>query len=179
MDLRQKKTLRAIEHTFHTLLRQKKLEAITVTELCRQAEISKATFYLHYRDIFDLAEKMQNEVIQAVFSKLENPMDVLTNTTGFMQTLARAVEQETERIQILFSDNQAGALPIHILQYLKSYIFTHAPELKDDPRIQVFLNYHIMGGYYACIESSNNIGYKEALKILEEIQIWYPEYRKA
>ena len=176
MDLRQKKTLRAIAQAFYTLRQQKKLEAITVTELCNQAEISKATFYLHYRDMFDLSEKMQNEVIQNIFSKLENPMEILTDPTGFMQTFTRVVEQESERIQVLFSHNQAGALPLCILQYLKTYIFTHIPELKDDPKIHVFLNYHIMGSYYACTES--NMGYKETLKILEEIQIHFPEYRK-
>ena len=51
MDLRKKKTLRAIRQAFYDLRKQKKLEAITVTELCRSAEISKAAFYLHYRDI--------------------------------------------------------------------------------------------------------------------------------
>ena len=63
MDLRQKKTLRAIGQAFYALRKQKKLEAITVTELCKNAEISKATFYLHYKDIFDLSEKLQDEII--------------------------------------------------------------------------------------------------------------------
>ena len=32
-------------------------------ELAELAEISKATFYLHYHDIYDLSSKMQKEVI--------------------------------------------------------------------------------------------------------------------
>lgn len=173
MDLRQKKTLRAIAQAFYTLRKQKKLETITVTELCRLAEISKATFYLHYRDLFDLSDKMQTQVIEAVFSNLINPMEILTNTAGFMQTFARAVELESERIQILFSDTQAGALPIRILQYLKSYIFAHAPELREDPKVQAFLTYHIMGGYYVCMDCGKS-DYKEALKILEALQPRFP-----
>lgn len=69
MDLRKKKTLRAIRQAFYDLRKQKKLEAITVTELCRSAEISKAAFYLHYRDIYDLSEKLQAEVIESVDRK--------------------------------------------------------------------------------------------------------------
>jgi AcrR family transcriptional regulator len=169
MDLRQKKTLRAIAQAFYALRKQKKLEAITVTELCQCAEISKATFYLHYRDIFDLSEKMQNEVIDSVFSKLENPMEVLTNSRRFMQSFVLAVEQESERIPIIFSDSQAGALPVRILQHLKEYIFIYAPQLRDDPKIQVYLTYHVMGGYYACMERPDGLGYKQVLEILEKI----------
>ena len=169
MDLRQKKTLRAITEAFYHLRKQKKLEAITVTELCRQAEISKATFYLHYRDIFDLSEKLQQQVIESIFSNMDDPMKILTDSAGFMQSCVQAVEQESERINILFSDNQAGALPLHILQYLKKHIFAHAPQLRNDPKIQVLLTYHVMGSYYACMEDSNKIGYKQVLKILETI----------
>ena len=170
MDLRQKKTLRAIEQAFYTLRKQKKLEAITVTELCANAQISKATFYLHYRDLFDLSEKLQNELIEVVFSELENPMAILTEPAGFMRSFVRAVEQEFERITVLFSGSQAGLLPVQIVHHLKEYIFTHAPKLKDDPKIQVFLTYHVMGSYYACMERPNRGEYKEVLKILESIQ---------
>ena len=172
MDLRQKKTLRAITQSFYRLRKQKKLEAITVTELCKHAEISKATFYLHYRDIFDLSEKLQNEVIESIFSKMNDPMEILTDSTSFMQSCVQAVEQESDRISILFADSQAGALPVHILQYLKDHIFTHAPQLRDNPQIQVLLTYHVMGSYYACMEDPNRIGYKKILKILDSIPLF-------
>ena len=55
MDLRQKKTLAAIRTAFLELLGKKPLEKITVKELAEKAQISKATFYLHYQDIYDLA----------------------------------------------------------------------------------------------------------------------------
>ena len=169
MDLRKKKTLRAISQAFCTLRKQKKLEAITVTELCAQAEISKATFYLHYRDIFDLSEQLQNQVIESIFSKMEDPMMILTDSGSFMRSCVQVMEQESERINIVFSDSQAGTLPIRVLQHLKDHIFTRAPQLQSNPKIQVLLTYHIMGSYYACMENLNQMGYKEVLKILETI----------
>ena len=169
MDLRQQKTLRAIEQSFYGLRKQKKLEAITVTELCRNAEISKATFYLHYRDIFDLSGKMQDKVIKAVLSKLEDPMEILTNHTAFMKSFVQAVEQEAFLINIVFSGSQTGALPLRIVHHLKEHIFTQSPHLRDNPKIQVFLTYHIMGGYYACMENGGS-HYTEILKILETLQ---------
>lgn len=176
MDLRQKKTLRAIEQAFYALRKQKKLEAITVTELCRNAEISKATFYLHYRDIFDLSEKMQNDIIEGIFSRLEKPMEILTDPAGFMKSFVHAVEQDFERINTVFSGSQAGALPIRIMHHMKEYIYTQAPQLQDDPKVQVYLTYHTMGGYYACTENASTIGYKDILKILEEIHLSLPNH---
>lgn len=169
MDLRQKKTLRAIAESFYELRKQKKLETITVTELCRLAEISKATFYLHYRDIFDLSEKLQQEIVGSIFSRMDDPMTVLTDYSGFMHSCVQAVEKESDRIDILFSDTQAGALPLHILQYLKEHIFAQNPQLREDSRVQVLLTYHVMGSYYACMENPGQIGYKQVLKILETV----------
>lgn len=53
-DLRVKKTKKAIHNTFMELLKTKPVSKISVTELAKTAEINKATFYLHYKDIFDL-----------------------------------------------------------------------------------------------------------------------------
>ncbi|MBO7253106.1 MAG: TetR/AcrR family transcriptional regulator [Oscillospiraceae bacterium] len=169
MDLRQKKTLHAITQAFYALRKQKRLESITVTELCKHAQISKATFYLHYRDIFDLSDTLQHELIASVFSQIHDPMQILTDSAAFLHACVHAVEQESEKINILFSDTQAGTLPLHILQYLKEHIYANAPQLQKDPKIQVLLTYHVMGSYYACMENPNQIGYKQVLKILETL----------
>ena len=44
------------------LLEQKDLEYITVKELCRKAGVNRSTFYLHYTDIYDMMEKIENEL---------------------------------------------------------------------------------------------------------------------
>ena len=56
MDLREKKTKRNIRNAFIELRAKKPLERISIKELAELAEISKATFYLHYKDIYDLSE---------------------------------------------------------------------------------------------------------------------------
>ena len=53
-DLRVVKTERAIYRALIELLQKKELEKITVSELAELAEINKATFYLHYADIYTL-----------------------------------------------------------------------------------------------------------------------------
>lgn len=66
MDLRERKTKRAIKDAFLQLRVKKPLERIRVKELSELAQISKATFYLHYKDIYDLSEQLRNEVVQDI-----------------------------------------------------------------------------------------------------------------
>ena len=170
MDLRKKKTLRAIKTAFYALRESKNVEQISVTELTRKAEISKATFYLHYHDIFDLSEKLKQEVILSVMSRLENPMELLTDSIAFMDKLVAALEAEKENVLPLFSGTQAAALPISLEASLKEYIFAHAPHLRSDARVNVYLTYHIQGGYYAYIENVERLGYDQVIDVIAEIQ---------
>ena len=170
MDLRKKKTLRAIKTAFYTLRESKNVEQISVTELTQKAEISKATFYLHYHDIFDLSEKLKQEVIRAVMSRLEDPMEIPTDSVSFMEKLVAALEAEKENVLPLFSGTQAAALPISLEASLKEYIFAHAPHLRNDARVNVYLTYHIQGGYYAYMENVERFGYEQVIDMIEEIQ---------
>lgn len=69
-DLRIRKTKRAIYHAFSELIKEKTLDKITVTALASRAEINKATFYLHYRDIYDLYQDALQEHLKEVAQKI-------------------------------------------------------------------------------------------------------------
>ncbi len=49
-DLRIQKTRAALRLAFFELTEEKPIEEITVNELCRRADVRRATFYKHYRD---------------------------------------------------------------------------------------------------------------------------------
>ena len=70
-DRRVRKTRKAICDVFCELTKDKKLNEITIKELCAKADINKSTFYLHYRDIYDLAESIENQLIQDVCTIIE------------------------------------------------------------------------------------------------------------
>jgi AcrR family transcriptional regulator len=43
-------------------MRQKPIKDITVRELAQLVDINRCTFYLHYRDIYDMVEQVEQEV---------------------------------------------------------------------------------------------------------------------
>lgn len=58
MDLRIKKTKRAIRSAFAELIKEKPMEKITVKEIAERAEINKTTFYAHYETVYDLVDQL-------------------------------------------------------------------------------------------------------------------------
>lgn len=62
-DRRVRKTKRQLKQTLTRLLRNKSLKDISVLELTELADVNRGTFYLHYRDIYDLYEQLENEIL--------------------------------------------------------------------------------------------------------------------
>ena len=69
-----KYTKMVIRESLFELLKTKQLNQITVKELCKLADINRGTFYSHYTDLFDLVEKLEEELIKGMKAvmKFEN-----------------------------------------------------------------------------------------------------------
>ncbi len=149
MDIREKKTKRAITNAFLELRSRKPIERVTVKELSEKAEISKATFYLHYRDIYDLSATLENQVIQEVLKAIESPEAVFNDPKLFITELSQAFFAQESLIDILFSGSRANILPNRIEEELKKFILLERPELQNDVNFHIDFTYRVQGGYHA------------------------------
>ncbi|MBQ2264322.1 MAG: TetR/AcrR family transcriptional regulator [Oscillospiraceae bacterium] len=111
MDLRQQKTKRSIINAFLRLRSKKPLEKITVRELSELAEIHKATFYLHYHDIYELSESLERELIESILAGISDPASFLTNTERFNEELYCLLISHESMLGILFSGSVPDCLP--------------------------------------------------------------------
>ena len=169
MDLREKKTKRNIKNAFIKLRSTKPLERITIKELVESAEISKATFYLHYRDIYDLSDSLQKELIQDILQSLDQPELFLTDTTAFTSALFYAFSAHHSMIEILFSGSQSAVLPLSIEKELREYIFKIIPSARDNAKFNILLTYQILGGYHAYQQYHQNYGIDYIVDVIREI----------
>ena len=72
-DLRVTKTKQALEEALLTLLQEKPLKSISITEICRLAKINRGTFYLHYGQIDDLFEEYYREIMKDLTDSYQEP----------------------------------------------------------------------------------------------------------
>ena len=87
-DIRVKRTKKLIRQGLVELSATKRINKITVKELTDYIEINRGTFYLHYKDVYDLIESLENELYDDFEKKLSSftpetllstPVDVCEN----------------------------------------------------------------------------------------------------
>ncbi|MEK0316291.1 TetR/AcrR family transcriptional regulator [Cohnella sp. 56] len=72
-DPRIVRTRRLLRDAFVELLEELDVEKISVNRLAERATINRVTFYLHYRDIPDMMEKMADDMIEDIRAILQSP----------------------------------------------------------------------------------------------------------
>ncbi len=164
MDLREKKTRRSIKQAFLTLRRKKALERITVTELSKLAEISKATFYLHYKDIYDLSEQLQEEVIRNILSGIAAQSISPADRYAFTKAMFLAFHAAQKEIETLFSGTQNAVLPMRIETEIKAFFKQQYPELPKQS--EMLLTYSIYGSSYVYERYKNHCGMEELIELV-------------
>lgn len=128
IDRRKAKTKQALRDALVALMKEKGLEAITVSDLTRKANINRGTFYLHYRDVLDLREHFKAEVQEGllrIVARLE-PRDM------FKQALEGKVYDGLIRLYEYF-DSQADFFEVMLGQngdlsfsiFMKETIHSH------------------------------------------------------
>ena len=59
---KRKKSQEKIEKIFLQLIQKKNIDEITVSMICDLSDLNRSTFYANYTDIYDLAEKIKNNM---------------------------------------------------------------------------------------------------------------------
>lgn len=93
---------------------------LTIQKVAKQAGLNRSTFYLHYKDIYDLQEQLQLEIIEALTNKVEALAftEDLTHETKLVHLLDYLYTIKIE-LSILF---QSGQLEIKLLNLIKELI---------------------------------------------------------
>ena len=58
--------------SFMSLLKQKPIDKISVTELCQAANVNRGSFYAHYADVYDLLGQIESIVYERLCSAVRN-----------------------------------------------------------------------------------------------------------
>ena len=106
-DRRNLKTEKLIKDIFLSLLKTKDINKISVAEICRLADIGRGTFYLHYEDVYDLYESIENELITDLKNmfKASFPTTDSTNSLKLSNSLVTYIENNEDLFKILIRSN--------------------------------------------------------------------------
>lgn len=112
-DNRVKKTKESLQLALLSLLKEKTLEKITVTELCRRSEITRRTFYLHYENVpsyfAELVEQLLNELEQTLKKSTNHRLQTSNKLEPQMVYLFEHVYVHREFYQFIFNKHASFA----------------------------------------------------------------------
>jgi len=96
LDRRTLYTQGVIKEAFVQLLQEMPFEKITVTAICKLAEINRGTFYIHFYDPYDLLKRLEEECRETMLVALKNidfdddaMLDVF-EITAFIQQIVKS-----------------------------------------------------------------------------------------
>ena len=104
-DRRVRRTKKLLTQALTQLLQEKQINEITVKELTDLADMNLGTFYLYYKDMFDMLEKIEDgmfEALNAIVSLHEHD-DMSQQTKLILLDLFRFIEDNQEMCRVLLS----------------------------------------------------------------------------
>lgn len=152
IDPRVKRTKELIRSSFLSLIAEKGFDTITVQDITQKAQINRATFYRHYKDKYDLLEKIIDEKLD-IFLKSINPK-------SFHSIPYQYSEEEPHPIYF--------ALFEHILEHIEFYKVMLGSNGLYEFRVRM-INVVIDAFYNEFLE----IFHKREVKVPEDILINY------
>ena len=70
-DRRIRKTKSQLRAGLSKLMQHKSIKEITVKELVEEVDINRSTFYLHYTDIYNMLETIENELQEEILKIIQ------------------------------------------------------------------------------------------------------------
>lgn len=102
MDRRIQYTKKVIKETCIELLSEKDITKVSVSELCKKADINRATFYRYYLDIFDLLSKIEDEFVEELKNSYKGYNTKDNELYDYILALLKTCLNNKKLVKILF-----------------------------------------------------------------------------
>jgi len=178
IDRRVRKSKEAIRTALVKLLKHKNIEDITVTEIAKEADVNRKTFYNNYENIYQVIEEIENDIVISftdLLSKI-NLDEMLKQPLKFFETLTNIVQKDFEFYSNLVQAQRLGGfnLVLKITETLKESVKANLPKelFKDKFTMEFSIDYMITGmmeGYTEWLQNPKEISLEKLTNTMSTI----------
>ena len=173
-DRRTLKTKKAIFQAFSELLKEKELRKITVQEVVDKADISRVTFYKYYLDVYDLYDKIENELLTNIglitLQLADKPSD------EFFKELVTYIYNNRVTFDMVFSPNSTNKLRdklSHIIEGIFKKIYSEKLGISIDSEDLAYICCYRSSGFLAVIQRWVQNGFSQSCEnMVKQISIF-------
>jgi len=105
-DRRVRYTKMVLRESMLDLLKNKSLNQISITELCKAADVNRNTFYKHYNTPYEIIREMEDEMFNALMNSIKD----IDNVDGIILASCRTLERDKKMSVIIFSETDSSSL---------------------------------------------------------------------
>lgn len=106
VDRRVRKTRKQLREGLARLLEKKSIRDIKVKELVEEVDINRSTFYLHYSDIYDMLEKIEEELFEEIQAAMKNhPISADAQSQAFIRQIFQIMDDNRAICKALCGPN--------------------------------------------------------------------------
>ena len=105
MDRRVRKTRNTLRLCLGKLLQEKPIQNISVKEISELADINRGTFYLHYKDVYDLLAHTEQELFEQYSELLERHSSLNESAIALFEDLLNMIQENTDLVRVLLGPN--------------------------------------------------------------------------
>lgn len=172
-DKRVIRTKALLIRSLSALMKQKNIKDITVKELCEYADINRGTFYLHYKDIYDMLDSIEQELSEKflqIFQKYNSETNEDFPYPLFLE-IFKLVDDNAELFRVLIGPNGDISFIMKIFKLynihcLQSEFNKLSPQFSMD---QVYYSNFILYGCVGLIEQWLSRDTKESPEKMAEL----------
>ncbi len=173
MDRRVRKTRALYRKCLVELMKKKKIQDISVREISELADLNRGTFYLHYKDVFDLLEQIEEELLKSLRSALSlySPTELKDKPSLVFLEIYQLLQENQDILEVLLGDNG----DLNFLARLKQIVHDHCFHNwmtafhHEDPKILDPYYYFIVSGCIGVAQYWLQSGMKESPSELAEL----------
>lgn len=94
-----------IRNALVTLMQQKPFEKITITDIVKEADINRGTFYAHYHDTAEVLDKIREDIVGDVLSaaSIMTPDEICEEPSMLFSNIGELLERNREYYRTLLS----------------------------------------------------------------------------
>jgi AcrR family transcriptional regulator len=119
-----KYTKMVLKESLLQLMENKPINKITVTDICKKADLNRGTFYAHYLDAFDLLEQIQNELMEEITEAVDKLVKKNVKSQVILKELFEIILKNKKLCKVVLSDNGDKSFLKDIVNLIKEKIIS-------------------------------------------------------
>jgi AcrR family transcriptional regulator len=157
-------TKMVIRDSLLELMKDKSILSISIKEICDRADISRSTFYVYYKDQYELLKQIEDKMEDETLEKMSGMVDKVKNPSKYtkryyiemLEKWLQFIADNKTSAQVLLGVNGNPAFQKKFLRHFTERVQNLIPKNSENSINAVRLDYYsnfAVGGFLAIIQT--------------------------